>query len=53
MHLDATAAKGIIEMRGLNKVRHIEADTLWLIEQKAGESYPVLKYEEQRTLRIL
>ena len=35
MHLDATAAKGIIEGRGLNKVRHIETDVLWLQEQEA------------------
>ena len=33
MHLDATAAKGIIERRGLNKVRHIETDVLWLQER--------------------
>ena len=32
MHLDVTAAKGIIESR-LNKVRHIETDVLWLQEQ--------------------
>ena len=28
MHLDATAAKGIIERRGLHKVGHIETDLI-------------------------
>ena len=35
MHLDATAAKGMSERRGLNKARHIETDVLWLQEQEA------------------
>ena len=29
-HLDAMAAKGIIERRGLSKVRHIDVSVLWL-----------------------
>ena len=36
-HLDATAAKGIIERRGLNKRRHIETGVLWLQEQEAQQ----------------
>ena len=36
MHVDATAAKGIIERKGLNKLRHIDLDVLWLQEQEAG-----------------
>ena len=35
MRVDAIAAKGIIERRGFNNVRHIETDVLWLQEQKA------------------
>ena len=35
MHLDATAAKGIVERKGLSKVRHIDIDVLWLQEQQA------------------
>ena len=28
LHLDATAAKGIIERRGLSKVRHVDVNVL-------------------------
>ena len=35
MHVDATAAKGIIERKGMNKLRHIETDILWFQEQTA------------------
>ena len=47
MHIDATAAKGIIERRGLNKLRHIELDILWLQEQKARKLLPVDKVPGQ------
>ena len=30
LHLDTTAAKGIIERRGLSKVRHVDVNVLWL-----------------------
>ena len=30
LHLDAAAAKGIIERKGLSKVRHIDVNVLWL-----------------------
>ena len=43
MHVDATAAKGIIERKGLNKLRHIELDILWLQEQKARKLLPLDK----------
>ena len=43
MHLDATAAKGIIERRGFNKVRHIETDVLRLQEQEARRILPLTK----------
>ena len=33
VHVDASAAKGIIERRGLDKVRHIDVNVLWLQEQ--------------------
>lgn len=35
LHLDAAAAKGIIERRGLSKVRHIDVNVLWLQETRA------------------
>ena len=43
MHLDATAAIGIIERHGLNKVRHIETDVLRLQEREARRILPLTK----------
>ena len=43
MHIDASAAKGIIERRGLSKLRHIELDILWLQEQEARKLLPIEK----------
>ena len=33
VHIDALAAKGMIERRGLSKVRHLEVNILLLQEQ--------------------
>ena len=41
VNIDAAAAKGIIELRGLQKLRHIDLDVLWLLEQKARRLLPV------------
>ena len=30
VHLDANAAKGMVEREGIGKVRHLEVDVLWL-----------------------
>ena len=35
VHVDASAAIGIIERKGISKVRHLETDTLWLQEAQA------------------
>ena len=43
MHIDAAAAKGIIERRGLSKVRHIDVNVLWLQEVCARRQIPVAK----------
>ena len=43
MHIDANAAKGIIERRGLQKLRHIDLDVLWLQELKARRQIPADK----------
>ena len=43
MHFDATAAKGIIDRRGFNKVRHIETDVLWLQQQEFRRISPLTK----------
>ena len=43
LHIDASAAKGIVERKGLGKVRHIEVDVLWLQEQYARRLVPLQK----------
>ena len=43
MNIDAAAAKGIIERRGLSKVRHIDVNVLWLQELCARKMIPVHK----------
>ena len=43
LHLDATAAKGIIERRGLSKVRHVDVNVLWLQETCARRAIPLNK----------
>ena len=43
MHLDAAAAKGIVERRGLSKVRHIDVNVLWLQETCARRLIPLNK----------
>ena len=43
MHLDSAAAKGIIERKGLSKVRHIDVNVLWLQETCARKLIPLNK----------
>ena len=43
MHLDAAAAKGIIERRGLSKIRHLDVNILWLQEVCARKVVPLKK----------
>ena len=43
MHLDASAAVGIIERRGLCKLRHSDTNNLWLQEQEARRRLPTKK----------
>ena len=43
IHMDATAAKGIIERKGLSKVRHIDTDVLWPQEQQLRRLQPLVK----------
>ena len=43
VQMDASAAIGIIERRGLGKLRHIEVDLLWLQEQQARRLVPLNK----------
>ena len=41
--MDASAAIGMAQRVGLNKVRHIEVDVLWLQEQMARRLLPIVK----------
>ena len=43
VHVDATAAMGIVERRGISRVRHIEVDNLWIQELEARRMLPVEK----------
>ena len=43
LHLDATAAQGILERSGISKVRHIGVNVLWLQEQCARKMVPLQK----------
>ena len=41
--MDATAAIGIVQRRGLNKLRHVEVDVLWIQEQQVRRLLPLRK----------
>ena len=43
VHVDANAAKGMVERRGLSRVRHIEMNNLWIQEQEARRMLPLEK----------
>ena len=43
VHVDANAAKGMVERRGLSRVRHIEVDNLWIQEKEARRMLPLEK----------
>ena len=45
LHMDANAARGIIERQGLSKVRHIDVNLLWLQEQEARDLVPLEKID--------
>ena len=42
-HLDASAAKGMLERKGIGKVSHGQVDVLWLQEQQARARLPLIK----------
>ena len=43
VHMDASAAKAVVERKGLSKLRHIDVDVLWIQEQEARRLLPVVK----------
>ena len=54
IHIDSTAAKGIIERVGLHKVRHLDVDMLWLQSQTAKEALTVHKvFGEDNTADLM
>ena len=46
--MDAIAAIGIVQRRGLNKLRHVELDVLWIQEQQAQRLLPLRKVPRPR-----
>ena len=48
VHLDASAAKGMVEREGIGKVRHVEVDVLWIQEQQARVRLPPVKVDGSR-----
>ena len=53
MHVDASAAKGIIERTGLDKIRHIGVHDLWLQEQEVRGRVPLRKIDGTKNLADL
>ena len=45
VHIDASAAKSIIEREGLDRLRHIEVNVLWLQEQELRRNLPMVKID--------
>ena len=45
VHVDATAAKGMVERRGISSVRHIEVDNFWIQEIEARRMLPIGKVD--------
>ena len=43
LHMDATAAQGVIDRQGISKIRHLDLNVLWLQEQLARELAPITK----------
>ena len=45
VHVDATAAKNMVERRGISRIRHIEVDHLWIQEMEARRMLPIGKVD--------
>ena len=41
--MDANAARGIVQRRGLSQLRHVELNVLWIQEQQARRLLPLRK----------
>ena len=40
LHMDAMAAQGVVDRRGISKTRHLDVNVLWLQEQLARDVVP-------------
>ena len=52
VHVDASAAKSIVEREGLGNVRHVEVDLLWIQEQQMRHRLPLTKIDHSH-VRVL
>ena len=43
LHIDASAALGILERRGAGRVRHLDVGALWLQEQNLRDTVEFIK----------
>ena len=50
LHIDASAALGIIERRGVGRVGHVDVGTLWLQEQQLRRAVELKKVEGLKNL---
>ena len=52
IHVDACAAKSICERVGLDHIRHIDVNVLWVQEQQARNKAPLVKVDGKLILQI-
>ena len=50
LHMDASAAMGIIERKGIGELIHVEVDVLWLQQQQARELLPITKIDGKKNM---
>ena len=43
LHMDASAAIGVMQRRGVGKIRHLDVSTLWLQEKQLKQLIEVRK----------
>jgi len=53
IHIDSSAAKGILERTGLHKVRHLDVDMLWMQAQAAKDLLKIRKVDGEKNLADL
>ena len=53
MHIDSSAAKGILERTGLHKIRHLDVDMLWMQDKVAKNVLEVNKVKGEHNIADL